>query len=877
MSRLTEPCCYEAIWVTHTHWDREWYLSLEQTRFRLVELFDRLLEMIKEEPAYSSFWLDGQTIPLDDYLAVWPERKEELAQRVREGKIRIGPWYVLADEHLISGEACLRNLLRGRRDSGQWGQWNPIGYLPDTFGHIDQMPQILRGFGISNAFFWRGYALDDLQGAETRWKGRDGSVVDAVCLVAGYSNARGFRAEDPEGSSDRLDQTLPILKKHCRSGVLLLMNGIDHALPTPRIRDTLHQFEKRFPELRVRHGSLDNYLGKIRPYCRRSKPLRGELFRVAGLDGCLSTRPQQKALNRRLENRLAHYAEPLVLRANAAGAGIPPGFLDRGWELLLQCHPHDTICGCHADSVARDMQSRLEQGLEIAEELEHRAVCALWGCRPGERSLKERHVLVLYNPLPWRREETSEYEIAVPPGTGSLIVRDESGCPLESRILACRPGFHTTYHDDKIPTRIPCLMMRVAICTGSLPPMGFRRLTVEPAKPPVFNILEASTEGEEKSATGAGMVVGGNVLENRALRAIIYPDATFDLFDKESDLFLPRIHRLQVESDHGDLYRFAPSLEGEVEAAGPGSWARRAGGTLFQSVVVKPCLSLRGQPFDVKAVFTLPEGKNRLEIRLEIHHTLRDFRLQAAFPGPWTGHGYAHTPFSLSPRRPVRVRETVWEGRDERLRLEATGQPMQFMAAFALPQKRALALYNRGLYEYTWEEQGCPCLTLMRAVGRITAEMKEHRAESAQVQGCQTFEYAVAMGSADNPSVALREAYEYNLPPAAHPIAPEGGARVGEGIELLDAHWIPSAFKQREDGRGHVIRFWNASETLRSGAIRIPPGYHRAIRARLDETPLREIPIRGCVLRLTARPYEVVTILLEAERFRSVRRTRARS
>ena len=160
-----------AILITHTHWDREWYLSVEQYRFRLVRLFDGLLEILKNEPEYHSFWLDGQTVPVDDYFAVRPEKQTEVEAILRSGRLLIGPWFVQADEFVPAGESCIRNLMLGIERMREFGQNNLIGYLADNFGHPSQMPQILRGFGIDNAVFWRGYRVEDLTAAEQRWVG----------------------------------------------------------------------------------------------------------------------------------------------------------------------------------------------------------------------------------------------------------------------------------------------------------------------------------------------------------------------------------------------------------------------------------------------------------------------------------------------------------------------------------------------------------------------------------------------------------------------------------------------------------------------------------------------------------------------------------
>src|SRR5579862_5219459 len=99
--------------VSHTHWDREWYLAAARFRQRLVGLVDELLD---DPPADgASFLLDGQTAVIEDYLAVRPERASELSALLKGGALEAGPWFVLADELIPGGEALVRNLLAGRR------------------------------------------------------------------------------------------------------------------------------------------------------------------------------------------------------------------------------------------------------------------------------------------------------------------------------------------------------------------------------------------------------------------------------------------------------------------------------------------------------------------------------------------------------------------------------------------------------------------------------------------------------------------------------------------------------------------------------------------------------------------------------------------
>ncbi|HOL15046.1 MAG TPA: hypothetical protein PLZ49_02505, partial [Bacillota bacterium] len=135
--------------VPHTHWDREWYLTFQEFRFKLVRLVDSLLEIMEQDPEYRYFTLDGQAIILEDYLEIRPENRPRLEKLIREGRILIGPWYVLPDEFYVSGEALIRNMQRGIAVCEEYGGAMMVGYVPDQFGHVAQMPQVFQGFGIT--------------------------------------------------------------------------------------------------------------------------------------------------------------------------------------------------------------------------------------------------------------------------------------------------------------------------------------------------------------------------------------------------------------------------------------------------------------------------------------------------------------------------------------------------------------------------------------------------------------------------------------------------------------------------------------------------------------------------------------------------------
>ncbi|HOC70063.1 MAG TPA: glycoside hydrolase, partial [Candidatus Hydrogenedentes bacterium] len=165
----------KAFYCVGTHWDREWYEPFQEFRIWLVELIDELMDLMEKDPRYLCFHLDGQTIVIEDYLEIRPERRERLLRLLKERRLLIGPWYNLPDEWLVSGESLIRNMMRGYRMCRELGV-APLdfAYTPDQFGHIAALPMIMSGFGLRTGIVWRG-TQDETCPAHFVWAGPDGS------------------------------------------------------------------------------------------------------------------------------------------------------------------------------------------------------------------------------------------------------------------------------------------------------------------------------------------------------------------------------------------------------------------------------------------------------------------------------------------------------------------------------------------------------------------------------------------------------------------------------------------------------------------------------------------------------------------------------
>ena len=248
---MTEPTILHL--VPHTHWDREWYEPFQTFRMRLVDLIDQLLERMAQDDRLR-FTLDGQAATVDDYLEVRPDAQPLIRRLIAEGRLAIGPWQILLDEFLVSGETIIRNLELGWARAEELGGAMPVGYLPDMFGHVAQMPQILRRAGIEHAVVWRGVPLEITHHA-FGWRAPDGSRVVTEYLVGGYGNG-AYLFDVPDRLADKLIEYRRVNADFYGDRSLLAMYGTDHAVPSPRLADLVEGVNALDGDMRVRMETL---------------------------------------------------------------------------------------------------------------------------------------------------------------------------------------------------------------------------------------------------------------------------------------------------------------------------------------------------------------------------------------------------------------------------------------------------------------------------------------------------------------------------------------------------------------------------------------------------------------------------------------------
>lgn len=825
MSADQLPKPYRVSVVVQTHWDREWYFPQQQFAGRLLAVMQRVCDQL-DAGTLQHFLFDGQTAALEDLLQ---EAEPELAERVlmhaKAGRIAIGPWYVMADEFLVSGESLWRNLEIGMAIADQHGQAQRIGYLPDSFGHVAQMPQLLRQQGIATAVTWRGI---ELRHAEFRWVAPDGSAVDALYLTQGYYQ-HPLNLPDWQGA---LTRYLEAIAPRSLSGRLLLTQGGDHLAPHSQLAERIAAFNASQDRYELVQESLQAHLDAIGSVNRPA--LHGELrdnVQSFVLPDVLSTRRYLKDAHQRLEDRLLGETEPLW--AWLRETEPPARALARSWKLLLQQQAHDSICGCSVDEVHAEMESRFAQLDQRLAALRARALqaaglqTAMQHEGDGASVFADERRFTLFNPLPLARDGWQAVELflqGAPPA--AVRVLDEQGKPLPLHWLDLQPHRELRSPLDDFPEPVigHRLGLRLAL---PLPGMATQCLRLEAC---------------DADATGAALMAEASELQ---LPFSLDAGAGQLQGDEQGRLFWQTAAgRLQLllhtELDAGDSYNFSPPPQPDrqwhaafqpraLRRSGPFSWVELD----YRYEQARSLSDDRQGPHERRLTvrgrlsLLLCEGQPWVEARLRHVGDAQDQRTRLVLAaGESLSEAAGDTAFHWT-KRPVRLADYPAQATKQ---LET---PVVVNPSLSAVQAGRIAVVHRGLQEFeivsTPDGHHALALTLQRAVGWLSRRDLVSRGAGAgpdlATPGAQRgFHGETPFAFALDASLDAAELLQSSLR-RRRPLLVLPGHRASawrEPLTLPHPQLIPSSL--RRVGSELELRVWNALDQALPCAL---PGWTR--------------------------------------------------
>ena len=870
---------YKAFIVPHTHWDREWYQTFQQFRIRLIDLINNLMNILEKDKTFSDFTLDGQTIVLEDYLEVYPERREILKKYITEGKIHVGPWYILPDEFLVSAESIIRNLLLGHKIASEFGRVMKVGYIPDPFGHISQMPQILRGFGIDNIIFWRGIEYDRSQGNEFIWQGPDGTELFAVHLPkVGYCNAQSL-SEDVDQAYKVIKGAIDDLLSRETSKSLLLLNGTDHLQAQPHIPHLAKELNKCFKDIEIKQGNLEEYID-----CAK-KTVKPDLNKVTGefrsakgapiLQSVYSSRMYIKQANERCGTLLENWVEPTSSLAWQLGKDYPRSLIWISWKWLLNNHPHDSICGCSIDQVHKEMMTRFDWSRQIAKEVINKNLDYISEKIKIDYLKEDELALVVFNPLPYSIDENVEARVKFPKEINlnrvKILTIEEEEIPYQLKGYGL--DYKIIFHPFRSPQSLEVNYADISFTAKDIPACGYKTFIIK-----AINHINTSKGYETDIKSGR------DYIENKYYKIIAETNGTLTIMDKLNDKIFKNCNRFVDGGDAGDEYTYSPPLNNQIVTSqlnnistkdvGPAEATLTISGKILLPTRLKSDRKSRADKkveCSIDSEIKLYSEIQRIEFKTKFDNKARDHRLRVEFPTTIkTDQVYADGNFDVV-KRSINVPDS--EGWQERA--YKTAHNSGFIDIN--DEEYGIALLNQGLPEYeVIPENNTIALTLLRCIGWLSRGDLEYRKENAgpsfptpeaQCLGEHIFYYALIphQGSWDDACIS-RKTRQYKTKILTKQLKNQPGNLSDKFsfIELKGDYLEISALKKHEFEDKLVVRVYNPADRETTGKIKLGFDIHKVYLGRLDESYGEKLPYDDVdEVKIELKPREIKTIILD--------------
>lgn len=881
--RVSAKHLIQCHFISNTHWDREWRYSMQRTRHMLVHMMDMLLDIFEKEPEFKSFHLDSQTVPLQDYLEIRPEKRERLVTLVKTKKLLIGPWFCLPDEFSVSGESLIRNLLLGHKIANQFGYVSKTGYSPFSWGQISQMPQIYKGFGIEFAAFYRGVNTKVAPRSEFLWEGADGSRIAASRLGRRPRYNVWYVIQRPVYWNLK-DVNQRVVPWNCESGPFKFVGELYSDFDAQYSRQkynyfaenipesakkaleeqnndwsTLHRFwscghDSSCPDIRevrmirdcnqalegvaeVFHSTFEDFQEQILEQVDESLPVvRGEMRYCSDSESTsplfgwiVSARMDLKIENFQSERALMQYAEPLAVFASMLGAEYPAGFLEQAYNWLLQNHGHDSIGGCSREIVGLDMQFRYRQVREIAGCVAERALLDIAGTLDYSEHSAEDMVLLVYNPASFAREETVTVHLDVPRDwkPEGIEIVNERGEKMEIHTVGCEEEhFQVVQSPNDTANMFETRLYYARVHLKEIPPMGYRIFFVRSAK-------RAAVKSR------ASLVSGPNAMENEHLRVAIGSNGTLTVTDKQTGKVYENMGYFRDTAEVGNPWEHSdvenPSVfttlseqaeviliqDNPLEASFQVRWNWSVPESRTEDDKAR---SSRRKNMPICNTVTLRKGQRWVEIVTDLDNPAEDHYLQVVFPA-----GICSSKVYVQGQFDVLERSVVLPDSETYLERPQTEQPMNSFLDIT-DGKMGLAILNEGLKAYEATQEAAPelRLTLLRSFPLricVTQEMTDYSKadKSSQCLGRHRFRYAVLPHRGTWADADIWKASEqFTLPLVLAQTAPTDGGKepiCKSFLKVSPERLHVSAVKRSEKGKGWIVRVFNPFDKTVNASI----------------------------------------------------------
>lgn len=782
---------YTAHIISHTHWDREWYLNSKYTNEWLIPFFNSLFAMFEKEEDYI-FVLDGQMAMVEDYFEELDKKgynvneyKRKITTYVSQKRLFIGPYYLQPDWQLLSEESLVRNMLLGNKLASELGGSMTVGWMLDNFGQISQTTQIHKECELDGLYVWRGVEMDptDVQ-AEFLWESPDGTKLPSMYLLDSYRNVMRL-AEHSDIMEARVYDELEKLKPFMTTSNILLMNGYDQEMVPDDIQPYIKNGGIDSEGMKVIQSNPEKFIASVMSENPELKTLSGALYSgrfISVFPGVMSSRMYLKLQNDEQQKYLEKMVEPLSALIWSLGGEYENTQIREAWKTLLKNHPHDSICGVSIDDVHTDMENRSRVVNQLSISLVEQKLKELSGLIDTSKCTNDE-VKLVFNPSAYPRSEVVEFE-------------------------------NGTYFVNNIPA------------------LGYKLI-------------------EESEPTSTELTVSGLNVENKFFNFRLNSNGSFDIKYKDTGREYKSLGIIEDRADTGDEYNYSypdvdtiystENLDANISIVSQTEYQIKFKVDLVmdlpESDIEKHTIrstSLRALP--ITNYITVEADSMIVSCKTVLKNTVKDHLMRVLFPTDMkTETAFAGSPFDITERPifipdydessiPEDVKKVIIGAREARP--NTTFLNREFVDLN--DGTNGFSVLSKGLPEYqVIDDDNKVALTLFRSVGWIAKEINSRIGDAgpeiftpdAQCLREMSFEYAVYPHTGDVESGNVcRTSDSYNTSIVKFTTDRHKGKFETSNSYFDIADNLNSikltAVKRSEDGGKLIIRGYNSSNSV---------------------------------------------------------------
>lgn len=876
--------------VPHSHWDREWYFTIEDSNIILAENMSHLLTVLKNDTEYKGYVFDGQLSIVEEYLKVEPEKKALIKELVTDKRLYIGPWYTQADSLLVHKESLVRNLLYGVLGAEAFGHSMNVGYLPDIFGQNTYLPSLFKGFGIEYSVLQRGIYTDELNGdLHFNWESPDKKSVKSTLIPLGYGPGKFLEADE----TYRNEMLYPLIDKISQlsqhTNHILFPSGGDQVLIREHFPETVKQLNQLHDDNTYILSDYESYMEETWDDELFTHTIKGELIgtQLSRMHRTIrSQRYDIKLWNDKVEHKLINQLEPLAVIGEQKGLKYPKARIDELWKALFDVHSHDSIGGCNSDETNQTIVERLKKINRQIDGLMNIIKKQLTQAIVTKNKLEK--AVVVFNTSAKKSEQT--FEVTLFTREEQFELTDNKGQSISFSLI------DQTYMDGGKKIQVTDKGEQEI----SLPGYYKNQLIVDPIPVPalgyttiLINEMKAENKDNQQEI---------EAIENDQVKLFVR-NHSLVLWDKETNTEINDFITFEETADAGDSYDYSPLVDHkpiyitQTELLSVSQYNQVQKMTMMYEGRIPYNLkarkgvgkSVNEQPLNILTTIELRPGESFLRVTHKLNNSAKDHRVRVCLNTSINQalHSYGDQGYSLIERPLIETRLADWKENGYKEAPVPIYTVERFMGLKG--EDTAVTVFTKGIKEYEiLTETNQVALTLFRSVGllgRDNLQWRPGRASGinnkvvetpkAQMIGEWTFNYAVQIGNLTDQEL-FEKADQFN-----EQIVCYQNQTLNTFEERLDRFEIPypvkelplesslinisnkdifiSSIKKAEQEQGVVLRLYNPSANEVSVEVE-SNWFTTQYLTDLKETKYEEVKDKICI---SAKGYQ--TVLMKSE------------